>query len=90
MRQLLYSAGNATVAICSTMVTTVGKGTPRYKIKIVCVEIIAIAPSIALSTNIVKRRSWMKYEILTFCRFAASPMFFSLISSFVTSQISGK
>ena len=48
MRQSPYSAGNATVTMCSTMVTKVGKGTPCYKIKIVRVKISSIAPAKAL------------------------------------------
>ena len=42
------------MTICSTMVTKVGKGTPRYKIEIVRVKISTIAPadtSVALLRN---------------------------------------
>ena len=45
MRQSPYSAGNTAVTICSTMLTKVGKGTPRYKIKIVRVKISSTAPA---------------------------------------------
>ena len=60
MRQSPYSAGNATVTICSTMLTKVGKGTPRYKIKIVRVKISSIAPaktSVVVDKNLTRRRS---------------------------------
>ena len=54
MRQSPNSAGNAAVAICSTIITRVGKGTPRKKIKIARVKISFIAPadtSVALLKN---------------------------------------
>ena len=55
MRQSPNSAGNAAVVIFSKMITKVGKGTPRYKIKIVRVKISFIAlarTSVGLSKNL--------------------------------------
>ena len=51
MRQSPYSAGNAAVTIRSTMLTKIGKGTPRYKFKIVRVKISSITPA---KTSVVK------------------------------------
>ena len=42
--------GNAVVAICSTIVTLVGKGTLHYNIKIIRIEISTIAPADTLVT----------------------------------------
>ena len=45
MRQSTYSAGNATADICITIVTKVGKGTPRNKFENVRVKTSTIAPA---------------------------------------------
>ena len=62
------------VVMCNTMVTKVGKGTPRYKIKIARVKISSIylaGTSVVWSKNIAGEK---KSEILTFNFIDLSPV----------------
>ena len=64
MRQSQYGAGNAAAAICITIVTKVGKGTPRNKIENIRVNISTIAPaqkSLAVDKNVTRRSRSPKF-----------------------------
>ena len=94
MRQSPNNAGNAAVIICSAMVTKVGKGFPRYRIKIVRVKITSIAPaktSVALSKNCREEEAeYLTFNIVDLLPIRHFKLFYPLFSSNLTSKISRK